>query len=661
MTDFSHHVLAIKQAADAILKHKVNSLQVIPAVAIKLLRLTQDESTNVGDLSLLIETEPTLTAKILRNVNSAAFALSHKITSIKRAVSILGFSAVRQLALNQLFYNKLIDHKSKQQFDQLFFWQHCLFVASLSRAIATSLKHPDPDLIYTAGLMHDIGKIVLETHGKVSYSDFILACKNDEQPTLLGEHDFFGLNHAEMGYAFCQQWDIPEQISAIVYCHHELPDDNSPFAIYKRDIAIVNFANYIAWLQGIGSIALNNPPELHSETSKYLAIEKLDLETLLSHVDQEMQHTREFYGIQFPNINRLRAALVQTTLLLSTHNKRNSNAVETRTDNISITSLTTPHKSLISSEIVPWTLAVIQKDFAFERLLMLDINPKQRSLAASYTWPETLDKNSLQAFNIKLDELPSTILNSLRERNAVIINTNNDKNSSILKQFGVEDFLIVPVLSHNRLVALLYADKHETNTPMTEHCVDQILPIIHELGVALANAKRFELEKKRAELDSLTGLLNKRMVTDFLTQTFELKSKQLSKVAVGFIDIDFFKKFNDTCGHQAGDDVLKIVAQIMRTLTRPSDFIGRYGGEEFVFVLRNTDKQGAYSYAERIRQEIERKGIILRQRFQGHALTVSIGVSLYRPDFATYQEMVEVADSAMYDAKHDGRNCIKIK
>ena len=86
---------------------------------------------------------------------------------------------------------------------------------------------------------------------------------------------------------------------------------------------------------------------LHSETSKYLAIEKLDLETLLSHVDREMQHTREFYGIQFPNINRLRAALVQTTLLLSTHNKRNSNT-RIHTDNISITSLTTPHKSLIS-------------------------------------------------------------------------------------------------------------------------------------------------------------------------------------------------------------------------------------------------------------------------------------------------------------------------
>lgn len=121
MTDNATHVLAINAAANAILRHKVDSLQVIPAVALKLLRLTNDEKASVNDLSLLIETEPTLAAKVLRNVNSAAFALAHKITSIKRSVNILGFSAVRQLALNQLFYNKLIRHQANQQFDQLFF------------------------------------------------------------------------------------------------------------------------------------------------------------------------------------------------------------------------------------------------------------------------------------------------------------------------------------------------------------------------------------------------------------------------------------------------------------------------------------------------------------------------------------------------------------
>ncbi|MFW5444470.1 MAG: HDOD domain-containing protein [Methylococcaceae bacterium] len=659
MTENVNHVSAINEAANSILKHKVDSLQVIPAVALKLLRLTNDATTNVADLSQLIETEPALAAKILRNVNSAAFALSHKITSIKRAVNILGFSAVRQLALNQLFYNKLIAHKENREFDQLFFWQHCLFVASLSRAIAIALKHKDPDLIYSAGLMHDIGKIVFETHGKVNYSDFILACRNDEQSTVKGEHDFFGLNHAEMGYVFCQQWDIPERIGAIVYCHHDMPDNDSPFAEYKGDIAIVSFANYIAWLQGIGSIQVNNLPELHSDVSNNLNIEKLNIESLLNKVDQEMQGTRGFYGIQFPSLNKLRASLVETTLLLSHQNKPNEET-NNQPGKIFLRSLIAPHQSLDPNELVPGTLAAIHGDLGFDRLFMLKINTKQRNLEIAYSWPEALNENTRHNFNVKIDILPASILKSLRDRRAIIITAEQEQNKMILEQFKVQQFLIVPVLSHNRLVALVYVDNYHNHCPISSACIDQITPIVHELGVALANAKRFELEKKRAEHDSLTGLRNKRMMVEFLTETFQSNNDKLPHIAVGFIDIDFFKKFNDSCGHQAGDDVLKIVAQIMRTLTRPSDFIGRYGGEEFVFVLHGTDAKGANCYAERIRQEIERKGKILSQRFKGHALTVSIGVSMYKQSFTSFGEIIEAADGAMYTAKHNGRNCIVV-
>ncbi len=660
MTDNAEHELTITKAANLILKNKVDSLQVIPAVALKLLRLTNDENAAVADLSQLIETEPALAAKMIRNVNSAAFALSRKITSIKRAVNILGFSSVRQLAINQLFYNKLINHKAKNEFDQLFFWQHCLFVASLSRAIAIGLKHKDPDLIYSAGLMHDIGKIVLETHGKVSYSDFVFACKNDEQSTIIGERDFFGLNHAEMGFVFCQQWDIPEQISAIVYCHHDMPDDNSPLSVYKNDIAIISFANYIAWLHGVGSVSLSNLPELHPDVSKYLNIEKLDLQFLLNQVDKEMHDTRAFYGIKFPSLNKLRATLVETTLLLSQHKEQAQTSVSLPV-NVSINSLITPHQSLNREEIIPWTLEVVHNDLDFERLIMLNINPKQRSLVTAYTWPESLNNNALQNFNIKIDILPRSILNSLRERKAIIINAEDEKNKTILNQFKVKEFLIVPVLSHNRPVALLYADNCVNQTPISLECIDKLALIVRELGVALANSMRFELEKKRAELDSLTGLLNRRMMMEYLTKKIQSNNEELTQTSVGFIDIDFFKKFNDTCGHQAGDDVLKIVAQIMRTLTRPEDFIGRYGGEEFVFVIQTANVKGVHCYAERIRQEIERKGKILSQRFHGHALTVSIGVSLYRPVFKTHNAFIEAADAAMYIAKQNGRNCVVVE
>jgi len=650
---------AINKAANLILKHKVDTLQVVPAVALKLLRLTSDETASVADLSQLIETAPSLAAKVLRNVNSAAFALSHKITSIKRAVNFLGFSAVRQLALNQLLYNKLIDQRSKNEFNQLLYWQHCLFVATLSRAIAVATRHEDPDLIYCAGLMHDIGKIVFETHGKVTYSDFLLACRADEQSSLRGERDFFGLNHAEIGFVFCQQWDIPEQIAAIIYCHHDLPKEGTSFAKYKADIAIVNFANYVAWMQGLGSSCVNSAPELHEQVSSYLDIGALDLDSLLSQVDAEMKHTREFYGIEFPSANTLRATVIETALLLTNYNKTKESP-KRQFENISVASLTVPHKSLDPDEIIPWTLSAIKADFDFERLILLNVKSKQRSLVATYSCPDSIDKVSLQQFSITLDALPKSIINSLRERKAIIVNAKKSGNKDILQQFQVDEFLIVPVLSHNRLVSLLYIDNGDKKQLITKNDIAQITPIVHELGVALANAKRFELEKQRAEIDSLTGLLNKRMVTEYMTALFDLNKDQLQQVAVGFIDIDFFKKFNDTCGHQAGDDVLKIVAQIMRTLTRPSDFIGRYGGEEFVFVLHDTSVKGASCYAERIRLEIERKGKILSQRFKGHELTISIGVSLYDQNFTSYNQLIEAADSAMYTAKHKGRNCVVV-
>jgi two-component system cell cycle response regulator len=178
--------------------------------------------------------------------------------------------------------------------------------------------------------------------------------------------------------------------------------------------------------------------------------------------------------------------------------------------------------------------------------------------------------------------------------------------------------------------------------------------------VAMFNAQQYGQEKKHAQIDHLTQLYNKRIVNEYLAEVFHEDKSKLVHIAIGFIDIDRFKLFNDTCGHQAGDDVLKIVADILRSLTRPGDFIGRYGGEEFLFVLKNTDKDGAYGYAERIRAEIERQGRIMSGRFHGHMLTVSIGLTMYSPNYLHYEDMIDVADQAMYRAKNEGRNRVVI-
>ena len=650
----------IQKAVRSILKDEIKQLQIIPSVAIKLLKLTGDDNAKIESLSQIIKTEPALAAKILKQVNSAAYALPNKITAIERAVTILGFSTVRKLAINLLLYNKLMQKNSKQAFDLLFFWQHCLYVASLSRRIAVALEHPDPDLLYTGGLLHDIGKIVIETYGRVTYSDFIGSMDRSEHSVIEEERRFFGITHAEIGHVFCLEWQLPTSLMAMVAFHHNQPAETSPYATFKTETAIVSFANYIAWIQGIGSSSYDTHSTLQSAVLDTIDVDRLNLEALLQQVDQDMRSTQEFYDIQLPGLTTLRATLVKATINLSQISTDKAFAADAPSDRKLSASLTAPHHSLNPDDFIPGTLAAIQNEFCFDRSIMFTTDPKRRSLVASYWWPKSIMPAERQPFEIDISNISGLLLKCLREKKAVVINTGIERNNELMQRLQTAEFIAIPVLHHNRFIGLLYADNALSKKPIPEQLLPEITPIAFELGIAMFNAKQYELEKKHAQLDHLTQLFNKRMVDNFLTGLFQSDESKLAKIAIGFVDIDKFKLFNDTCGHQAGDDALKIVADILRSLTRPGDFIGRYGGEEFLFILKNTDEAGAYGYAERIRLEIERRGKIMSRRFHGHLLTVSIGVCVYSRRYSHYTDMIEVADQAMYRAKNEGRNRVVI-
>jgi diguanylate cyclase (GGDEF)-like protein/putative nucleotidyltransferase with HDIG domain len=657
MTD-EHIAESIIKSAQLILKEEIKHLQLVPSVALKLLNLTNDDNAKIENLSRIIETEPVLAAKILKQVNSAAYALPNKTTSLNRAVTILGFSTVRQLALTLLFYNKLIHQNTPQRFDFLLFWQHCLYVASLSKRIAIALKHPDPDLVYTGGLLHDIGKVVLETYGRLSYSDFIDTMDKSLHSALEEERRFFGITHAEIGHIFCLEWQLPTSIMAIVAFHHNQPVETSHYAQFKTEIAIVSFANYIAWIQGIGSANYDSHPTLQTAVLETINIDQIDLDVILRLVDEDMQSTLEFYNIQIPGLTTLRATLVKATINLSQINTDNPLLSNHTSKKERSSCLTAPHQSLDPNDFIPRTLEAMQEKFSFDRTIMFLIDPKRRSLTASYWWPDKLLPTALQPFEIDIKGIDGLLLTCLREKKAVIINNKIEPTNPIFQLLKTSEFIAIPVLHHNRLIGVLYADNVLTKKPLFEHLLPDITPIAYELGIAMFNAKQYDLEKKHAQIDHLTQLFNKRMAINFLTPIFQGDESKLAKIAIGFIDIDKFKLFNDDCGHQAGDNALKIVADILRSLTRPGDFIGRYGGEEFLFVLRNTDESGAFGYAERIRSEIERRGKVMSRRFKGHLLTVSIGVAMYKRWYTTYNDMIEIADQAMYRAKNEGRNRI---
>jgi diguanylate cyclase (GGDEF)-like protein len=162
-------------------------------------------------------------------------------------------------------------------------------------------------------------------------------------------------------------------------------------------------------------------------------------------------------------------------------------------------------------------------------------------------------------------------------------------------------------------------------------------------------------------LDAVTGIANRRNFDDCLDLEWRRVRREGAPLSLLMIDIDHFKLFNDTYGHPKGDECLKAVAQALRrTLHRPGDLCARYGGEEFAVILPGTDAEGAAGVAESLRSSVESLGVA-HEASTPSVVTISVGVGTAVPgDQATAESLVAGADMALYDAKHSGRNLVRI-
>jgi diguanylate cyclase (GGDEF)-like protein len=180
---------------------------------------------------------------------------------------------------------------------------------------------------------------------------------------------------------------------------------------------------------------------------------------------------------------------------------------------------------------------------------------------------------------------------------------------------------------------------------------------------ALTDARR-QLEQRNRDLerlsalDTLTQIANRRRFDAVLRQEWRRALRDESPLSLAFLDIDFFKSFNDTYGHQAGDECLVRVAQAMEeTLNRPADLVARYGGEEFIALLVDTDAEGARVLAEKMRARVATLRVEHRASGVAPHLTVSLGTATLVPRAALRPEdLVDLADRALYAAKEAGRN-----
>lgn len=179
------------------------------------------------------------------------------------------------------------------------------------------------------------------------------------------------------------------------------------------------------------------------------------------------------------------------------------------------------------------------------------------------------------------------------------------------------------------------------------------------IGRDLTATKRLQQELRlMASTDPLTGLLNRRRFLEQAESDFQRSQRYQHELAVVMIDIDHFKAINDTHGHFAGDQVLVAMSRATENLLRNTDILGRWGGEEFVILMPETPLAGAAILAERLREELTRLAVDTT----GGALrfTVSAGVAARGGADASFTAIMQRADSALYAAKHHGRNRIQV-
>jgi len=263
--------------------------------------------------------------------------------------------------------------------------------------------------------------------------------------------------------------------------------------------------------------------------------------------------------------------------------------------------------------------------------------------------------------NLKLPIKEESGLLAITLLEGMPLHINKEKSKSIndnllLNVLKLEEFVIVPLKAHDKIIGLILADNIYTKKTITNDDLRILNMFANQAGLAIENSRLYEKTLIQSHKDSLTKLWN-HAYFQFLLKN-EVKNAQIDKKNLSLImfDIDNFKEHNDTNGHQSGDQILYQIGKITKQSARRRDHACRYGGEEFAIILPNTKENEAFHIAERIRKNIESNSFNNQLTGKIDRITVSIGLATYPKDANSPSKLITSCDKRMYKAKMNGKN-----
>lgn len=236
----------------------------------------------------------------------------------------------------------------------------------------------------------------------------------------------------------------------------------------------------------------------------------------------------------------------------------------------------------------------------------------------------------------------------------IVYDARNDPrcDPELAEELNVYSNVTVPIVNlQGEALGVMYVDNEQYEI-FTRDQIRFLKIIGGHIGLILSNLNYIDRLQSEVRTDGLTGLYNKESFLTLFQEYMESRQKSKASFAVLMLDIDDFKNINDNHGHMLGDRFIKKFSEAMESSVREEDIVGRYGGEEFMILLKDTDRAGACRSAERIRKNIE------KIKIRNISTTISIGVAIFPQDSKSSKKLLEIADQNLYRAKKEGKNCV---
>lgn len=608
--------------------HELKSTERLPSpagTALSIMQLVQQDDSTVQQLAQTVKVDPALTSRILSFVNSAAFGARRPIADVAEAVQMMGMKAVRNFALGLSLVGSNQDGKCVA-FDYSGYWMKSLAMAVAISAIVGRERTVASEEAFSLGLLSDIGELAFATAWPDGFSECLHAAKDDDLLKL--ESDRFAVNHRELTLMLLKDWGMPSMFLDAVKLSL-----GPPLAEVTRT---ARFASQLSFAR---------------QLARYCAADDEYRLSLLAGVQQTaLSHGLE--GDAFTQIlNEILQEWLQWGELIDI---RTDVRVETPKPNI-VTEDILPGLDLLLVDDDPLLLARLRKQLIAEGHRVEVCRDGESALKHVLEY-----KTQLIITDWRMKPMDGLALcKALRSSNIgkklyMIMLTAAESEEELIEAFdaGIDDYVTKPV-NLRILLARIQAGQRLINLQQElENEKKEIQRANTELAVA---NRRLNV---MANTDILTGLPNRRYALQRLAQEWESARRHKRPISVLMLDLDFFKTVNDTLGHDAGDKVLAHAAKLMKASARTTDIVCRLGGEEFLIIANNTDGKAAVLIAERIRKTIQTyqpKNIALTR-----PVTVSIGVAGSVGEKPGWNELVKMADQALYQAKSDGRNATKL-